>query len=203
MSYLAKSSNSNLLDLFNLENNTTEALPLAKRVSSCELISKDMIVSLQHSPDNHKDIKLADTSKIVIINEDTLLPCIAKRLVPTTKTDNRLFTYAKLNYLDKILNIYDCSESFSHLVLTERNLIVLTFNIEKIDAENYERINKSLMRRLLMLASKNILPISVMILGLGGSHLNDEVIKKVADNLNDSVLSLQKDLEASLATQME
>jgi len=203
LSYLAKSANSNLLDLFSLQD-SVEGLPLKERVSSCELISKNMIASLEYSSDSHKDLKLADTAKIVIINEDSFIPCIADRLVKTaSRTKNRFFTYAKLNYSNKFLNLYDCSENFSHLVLTERNLVVLTFQIEKADTASYERVNKSLMSRLLKLASKNILPISVMILGLGGKQLNEQVMKKVAENLHAGIQSVQNDLKASLDIQME
>jgi hypothetical protein len=72
----------------------------------------------------------------------------------------------------------------SDLFLSERNLVIITFEIEC----SQEKIINSIIRRLLKIASKNILPISILILGLG--TLDESFMKEIVKSVINSISSI-------------
>lgn len=76
----------------------------------------------------------------------------------------------------------------SNLFLSERNLVIITFNKESS--------TNSILDRLLKVANKNLLPVSLMILST--DPIGDDQMTKVKLNLFESIKQLKNDLKSSV-----
>ena len=79
------------------------------------------------------------------------------------------------------------------MVLSERNLIMITYKTDSPE----EDILSSVMSRLLMIANKNVLPVSLMILGLGKSDTN-MLSQRISIGLIKLIDKLQTDLQTAI-----
>jgi hypothetical protein len=59
-----------------------------------------------------------------------------------------------------------------------------------------ENISNSILRRLLKIASKNILPYSILVLGL--QPLDEEFFQKIIKNINTNLQNIQNNLQISI-----
>ncbi|RNA31796.1 hypothetical protein BpHYR1_049182 [Brachionus plicatilis] len=173
--YLNKIFEKNLLSI--------PSIKLNERFSCCERISESLLVSLNYDPRNLiKHEKIFDQAKCVIINSDNFSPNLIEKIsnsqaiLPAENELNHFFKYGRLkNGKNKFLNLYECSESYAEFFISERNSIVLTFDA----CEEIEKNAKSILSRLLVVYAKNILPSSILVLGVG----------KDDDNINDKIRS--------------
>ena len=160
-----------------------------------------MLNSLAHS--NHDKLEsLTNTAKVVIINENGHIdhPLIVSRLKPVSKFNYKLFDYAQISLSGKYLNIYECTEDFSEMFLSERNLVVITFRA--LDGIiNEEKIGLSIMKRLMKVLNKNIVPVSLMILSLG--ICEEKCMQRISEKVLEKINKLQADLGASINKFME
>lgn len=74
--------------------------------------------------------------------------------------------------------------------MSERNIVVITFKTSNKE----DNIRDLVINRLLMIANKNILPISVMILGYGST--NEAFIKNISLKVKNSIKKLQEQVQA-------
>ena len=89
-----------------------------------------------------------------------------------------------------MLNVYECDEFNSDIFMSERNIVIITFKTTNSE----QAIHDLVMNRLLMIANKNILPISVMILGLGST--TEALIKNISLKVKNSIKKMQEQFQA-------
>ena len=130
----------------------------------------------------------------MIINEDTQHPFLIDSLLDMPTADlngsKKLFDYAKIENMNKNINLYECSEvswiflflNFEILIqffiskciydlfVSERNLVLITFDLE-IAKTNEEVVKSSILRRILKVLTTNIIPSGISIIGF--SKLED------------------------------
>ena len=131
----------------------------------------------------------------MIINEDNTQPKVINLLnnkSSTTVKQTHLFAFAKYEASNKCLNLYECTDGMCEHFLTERTLVVVTFEVDQPE----KTITQSIVRRLLKIASKNILPASILILGL--SKLEENLFNKIVGNVNESLDTLKHELQTSV-----
>ena len=116
-----------------------------------------------------------------------MFPFIINKLLGNTETSKSKihFNYHKFDVDNKSLNVFEVTESLSDLFLSERCTIILTFSCEG----SPENMVKSIIRRLIKIASRNLLPSGIMVLGLG--QLHSEVLKNISDGVDKAILQIQ------------
>ena len=86
------------------------------------------------------------------------------------------------------------------MFLSERNLVVITFRA--LDGIiNEEKIGLSIMKRLMKVLNKNIVPVSLMILSLG--ICEEKCMQRISEKVLEKINKLQADLGASINKFME
>ncbi len=131
----------------------------------------------------------------MIINEDKTQPKVINLLKNTsspTVKQTHLFAFAKYETSNKCLNLFECTEGMCEHFLTERTLVVVTFEVVQPE----KTIAQSIVRRLLKIANKNILPASILILGL--SKLEENLFNKIVENVNEALDTLKHELQTSV-----
>lgn len=123
----------------------------------------------------------------MIINEDSVSPLIINKLHGSTETaqSNSNFNYEKFEVDNKCLNVFEVTESLSDLFLSERCIVILTFKIEN----SLVITVNSVVRRLVKIAMRNLLPSGVMVLGLG--PLTPEALKNISDGVDKAISQIQ------------
>ncbi len=102
-----------------------------------------------------KDSSLWNSSKVIIINDDDQDSFLIDYLLNKQAVSNNvrsLFKYEKLEESNKILNLYECSESLSNIFLTERNLTIITYKSNQSE----DSVMNSVVRRLLKIMTRVI-----------------------------------------------
>ncbi len=169
-------------------------LKIKERAYGCDLISEAMLSSLAYEKTYNSQLPLANMGKVVVINENGHVPSIVSSL-NKKQSNSKFVDYAQINIGDKensrVVNVYECSSDFSEMFLSERNLVVVTFR-----GEDESAIVSSVMERLLKVVNKNILPCSVMILGLGGYDM--EAMERISEKVLKSIDELERNVEAEL-----
>lgn len=126
---------------------------------------------------------MANTAKTVIINDTNSAPFLINRLHPDFKSGKNQFNYIKLELTDKkFINVYECSEIIADIFLSKRCLIIITFET----SSDMTTLVASIMRRLLKVAATNVVPNSVMILGLKPLPMNifTDIVKTVKKQIS-------------------
>lgn len=88
-------------------------------------------------------------------------------------------------YLKNIIFLKSLSEVF----ISERNLIVLSYDSNQSE----ENIVDSILSRLLIIMAKNIIPLGILVLGVGKNEQTS--IEKIHKNLNKRLNNIQKEIK--------
>ena len=131
----------------------------------------------------------------MIINEDNKqlkVINLLKNKSSNSVKQSRLFAFAKYEISNKCLNLYECTEGICEHFLTERSLVVVTFEVDQPE----KTITQTILRRLLKIANKNILPASILILGLG--KLEESLFNTIVSTVNEALDTLKHELQTSV-----
>lgn len=99
-------------------------------------------------------------------------------------------------YIEQNFLYFLFRKNLSELVLSERNLVVITYKSELPQSS----IVSSVLERLLKIANKNILPTSLMILGLVSDEIKEDFVETFSKALIENINKLQRDLKNSISS---
>jgi len=164
---------------------------IKERAYGCDLISETMLNSLYHGSNSTYKFLFNNTGKVVVINDNDDIPTIVSNIDKTKKNNFKFIDYVQMNIEKKIVNVYECNSDFCDMFLSERNLIIITFK-----GEDEDKIVMSAIERLLKVVNKNILPVGVLVLGLGEYNL--EKIEKISNKFFMSIELLENEVESEI-----
>lgn len=105
------------------------------------------------------------------------------------KPSNQYLNYAKielnLRACSKYTNVFETCESFFDLVISERCLIIITFSMK----DSPQAIVSSLMRRLLKVAAKDVLPNGILFVGFG--EVDQDFLSQIETDVKNEILKIQ------------
>ncbi|RNA38600.1 dynein heavy chain domain-containing 1-like [Brachionus plicatilis] len=188
----------NYLNLFNKRNLFSKpTIKLNERFSCCPRISESLMVSLNFDAQiNAQNEQIFDQAKCVLINSNSFNARLSENIfnLNQIKSDkNAFFKYIKLKLSKKkTINFYECSQSNSELFLSEKNLVILTYDAN----QDEETIKNSVLPRLLIVMVKNVLPVKVLILGVGQTDTN--FVLQIHSSVNKALKILEKKLRKSV-----
>lgn len=144
------------------------------------------------------------STKVVIIHDDSQQLSVIDTLTNLKHRQTRQpFNYISFSNRreKKTFNIFECSECISHAFLSERNLVIITFNEQSM---NDEKLKSSILRRLINVLTKNIIPINILILGLVQSGVeSSKLIAKVQTYINEAINSHMVTLQSKIFIRKE
>jgi hypothetical protein len=142
---------------------------------------------------------LANSTKVIVISSDSEQLSVIDTLTNSKHRQPRLpFNYVSFSSRreKKTFNIFECSECISDPFLSERNLIIITFN-EKTLID--DKLKESLVRRVLNVLTKNIIPSKILLLGLVQTGADSKaLISKIQQHINEVVSSYVASLKSKI-----
>lgn len=133
---------------------------------------------------------MTNSTKVIIINSDSEHLSVIDTITNFKHRQTRpSFDYVSFSSRreKKTFNIFECSECLSDSFLSEKNLVILTFN--EMTA-NDDQLKESLFRRLVNVLTKNIIPSKILLLGLVQTSVESStLITKIQKYIDDALYS--------------
>lgn len=126
---------------------------MVESIAGCDSINKDLVLSLECKETEiakYHDEKLRKEAKVVVINENSKSSGLEVFKKDTTTSSP--FRYARVEAENQAFNFYECWESLADSFLTERCIVIITFDPK--DTE--EAIRNGITRRLFQVFCKVI-----------------------------------------------